>query len=158
MLVSILFPIQYVPEILENGILKFTFENIMLPDSNVNLIASNGFMKFKIGLKENLSPGTVIHNSAGIYFDFNAPVITETVFHTIEIPTEYLVENESICRGDSIQGIEIQNDTLLVQTIKLSNQNNVEMTLVYVLEHSYSDSTVYINSGAEINGEIIGSR
>ena len=146
---------HYESEILENGILKFTFENIMLPDSNINLIASNGFVKFKIGLKENLIPGTVINNSAGIYFDFNAPVVTETVFHTIEIPTEYLVQNEEICRGDSLQGIEIQNDTLLIQTIELSHLNSVEMTYVHVLEHSYSDSTIYINSGVEINGEII---
>ena len=146
---------HYEPEILENGILKFTFENIMLPDSNVNLVASNGFVKFKIGLKENLLPGTVINNSAGIYFDFNAPVITETVFHTIEIPTEYIIENEMICRGEIFQGIEIQNDTLLIDTIKLNNLNSLEMTIVHVLEHSYSDSTIYINSGTEINGEII---
>ncbi|MFK7770526.1 MAG: T9SS type A sorting domain-containing protein [Saprospiraceae bacterium] len=146
---------HYEPEILENGILKFTFENIMLPDSNVNLVGSNGFVKFKIGLKENLSPGTIINNSAGIYFDFNAPIITETVFHTIEIPTEYLVQNEEICRGDSLQGIEIQNDTLLIETIELSHLNSVEMTIVHVLEHSYSDSIIYINSGTEINGEII---
>ncbi len=146
---------HYESEILENGILKFTFANIMLPDSNVNLVASNGFVKFKIGLKENLTPGIVINNSAGIYFDFNAPIITETVFHTIEILTEYVFINEMICRGDIFQGIEIQNDTLLIDTIKLNNLNSVEMTSVYVLEHSYSDSTIYIDSGTEINGEII---
>ncbi len=146
---------HYEPELLENGILKFTFENIMLPDSNVNLIASNGFVKFKIGLKENLPPGTMITNSAAIYFDFNAPVITETIFHAIEIPTEYSIENEHVCQGDIFQGIEIQSDTLLIETIKLSNLNSVEMTFVHVLEHSYSDSTIYINSGTEINGEII---
>ncbi|MFK8006653.1 MAG: T9SS type A sorting domain-containing protein [Saprospiraceae bacterium] len=146
---------HYESEILENGILKFTFDNILLPDSNVNLIASNGFVKFKIGLKENLIPGTVINNSAGIYFDFNAPIITENVFHTIEIPTEYLVQNAEICRGDSLLGIEIQNDTLLTQTIELNYLNSVEMTVVHVLEHSYSDSTIYIDSGTEINGEII---
>ena len=31
----------------------------------------------------NLNLGTVITNSAGIYFDFNAPVITNQTFHTI---------------------------------------------------------------------------
>lgn len=146
---------HYQAEILENGILKFTFDNIMLPDSNVNLEASNGFVKFKIGLKENLPPGTVITNSAAIYFDFNPPVITETVFHTIEIPTEYSIENEAICRGDSIFGFEVQNDTFLVETIKLSNLNNVEITMIEVLEHSYSDSLILINSGTVINGELI---
>jgi len=146
---------HYESEILENGILKFTFENIMLPDSNVNLVASNGFVKFKIGLKEDLLPGTIINNSAGIYFDFNAPVITETIFHTIEIPTEYLIAEEEICRGEIFQGMEIQSDTLLVDTIELSNLISVQMTMVHVLEHSYSDSTIYLDSGTEINGEII---
>jgi hypothetical protein len=70
-------------EILDENVLRFTFDNIMLPDSNVNEPASHGFVKFAIRQQPNLPLGTVIENSAAIYFDFNEPVITETVFLTI---------------------------------------------------------------------------
>jgi hypothetical protein len=69
---------------IENGhTLVFKFNNIMLPDSNTNEAASHGFIRFKIAQKSNNAIGTVIENSAAIYFDFNAPVITNTTFHTV---------------------------------------------------------------------------
>ena len=66
-----------------SGILKFTFDNILLPDSTTNEPASHGFIKYRISQKENVPLGSVINNSAAIYFDFNAPVITNTTFHTV---------------------------------------------------------------------------
>ncbi|MEM9824801.1 MAG: T9SS type A sorting domain-containing protein, partial [Bacteroidota bacterium] len=70
--------------IAEDDVLFFNFENIMLPDSNINEPASHGFVKFKIKQELDNLPGTLIENSAGIYFDFNAPVITNTSVHQIE--------------------------------------------------------------------------
>ncbi len=67
----------------EENILVFRFNNIMLPDSNVNEAASHGFLKFKISQMPDLADDNVIENSAAIYFDFNKPVITNTVMHTI---------------------------------------------------------------------------
>lgn len=55
----------------------------MLPDSHVNQIASNGFFKFNVKQKANNPDGTLLENKAAIYFDFNAPVITNMVYHTI---------------------------------------------------------------------------
>ena len=66
------------------GILTFQFDNIMLPDSNINELASHGFVKFKVAQKADLPAGTIIQNSAAIYFDFNAPIITNETTHTIE--------------------------------------------------------------------------
>ncbi|MGK0364599.1 MAG: putative repeat protein (TIGR01451 family) [Saprospiraceae bacterium] len=67
----------------ETGHLTFNFYNIILPDSMTNPEASQGFVSFKIRQKENLEDYTAIENSAGIYFDFNEPVITNTVLHTV---------------------------------------------------------------------------
>ncbi len=69
--------------ILEGNVIRFKFSNILLPDSFVNEPLSHGFLKFKIAQKADNPDGTVIENSAGIYFDFNEPVITNTVFNTI---------------------------------------------------------------------------
>ncbi len=65
------------------GTLSFLFENIMLPDSNVNELASHGFIKFKISQKRDNPIGTQIYNEAGIYFDNNLPIITNETWHTI---------------------------------------------------------------------------
>jgi hypothetical protein len=65
------------------NVLRFTFDPIYLPDSTVNEPASNGFIKYRVAQKKNLTNGTLIQNSASIYFDFNAPVKTNTTVHTV---------------------------------------------------------------------------
>ncbi|MBL7783758.1 MAG: T9SS type A sorting domain-containing protein [Saprospiraceae bacterium] len=69
-----------------NRVLKFTFQPIALPDSTTNLDGSQGYVTFRIRQNPGLPTGTVIENNADIYFDFNAPVRTNTVFHTIHEP------------------------------------------------------------------------
>jgi uncharacterized repeat protein (TIGR01451 family) len=69
--------------LLDGNVLRFKFDNILLPDSNVNEAASHGFVKFRIPQKADNPDGTLIENSAAIYFDFNEPIITNTTFHTI---------------------------------------------------------------------------
>ncbi len=70
-------------ELFSDGIIKFTFEDIMLPDSTSNEAESHGFIQFTIAQKANLPVGTEIHNEAAIYFDFNSPIITNQTLHTI---------------------------------------------------------------------------
>ncbi len=60
------------------GYVEFYFDNIMLPDSNVNESASHGFVKFEIEADKSLEIGDSILNKAYIYFDFNPPVLTNT--------------------------------------------------------------------------------
>lgn len=59
--------------------LSIIFENILLPDSNVNEPASHGYVKFRIKPFPEMDYGTSIQNTAAIYFDFNEPVLTNTV-------------------------------------------------------------------------------
>jgi GEVED domain/Secretion system C-terminal sorting domain/SprB repeat len=70
-------------EVINNNVIKFNFFGIMLPDSNTNLQGSNGHITFSIKQKPNLAAGTVINNTAKIYFDYNAPIITGTTTNTI---------------------------------------------------------------------------
>lgn len=64
-------------ELKGQGILVFTFANILLPDSNINEPGSHGFVGFRIQPRLPLFAGDEIGNIANIYFDFNPPVITE---------------------------------------------------------------------------------
>jgi len=65
------------------NILEVQFPNILLVDSMTNEPASNGFFQYKIQQKANNPIGTIINNTAAIYFDFNPPIFTNTTYHTI---------------------------------------------------------------------------
>ncbi|THH36448.1 DUF7619 domain-containing protein [Neolewinella litorea] len=73
----------YTLRIQEGGHLVFRFDNIFLPDSNVNLVGSEGFVNFEIKAHQHLPDFTVVENTAAIYFDFNKPVWTNTVVSTL---------------------------------------------------------------------------
>jgi uncharacterized repeat protein (TIGR01451 family) len=62
---------------------KFIFNNIILPDSTTNEPESHGYVNFSIKTKTAVSNNSLLENTAAIYFDFNPPVITNTVFHTL---------------------------------------------------------------------------
>lgn len=64
-------------------VLEWRFNNIMLPDSTTDEPGSHGFVMFKVQQVSDLPFGTVIENTANIYFDFEEPVITNTYFHTV---------------------------------------------------------------------------
>jgi hypothetical protein len=67
----------FIPSFGEGRELIFTFNDILLPDSTTDLLGSQGFVAFRLKPRSGLLPGDVIENMAGIYFDFNPPIITE---------------------------------------------------------------------------------
>jgi hypothetical protein len=75
---------QPLVQLRENAV-RFDFLNINLPDGNTNEPLSHGYVQYKVKLKDNLPIGTQISNTAFIYFDFNAPVVTNTTTNTIAV-------------------------------------------------------------------------
>ncbi len=61
-----------------DGILTFEFRDIFLPDSTSNFEGSQGYVSYLIRTIDGLAENTLVTNSAGIYFDLNPPVITNT--------------------------------------------------------------------------------
>jgi uncharacterized repeat protein (TIGR01451 family) len=79
------------------GIAAFTFDNILLPDSNTNEAASHGFVTLAVKANKDLAVGDSIYNRAGIYFDFNEPVITNKALTRIATVTSiYTYTNTSL--------------------------------------------------------------
>lgn len=77
----------------EKGIIEWHFNNILLQDSFHNEKASHGFIKFKIKPQQiPLSIGAKLQNKAGIYFDFNAPVVTNTTSNLVTKQTSAIRE------------------------------------------------------------------
>ncbi len=93
----------YLFDLSSEGILSFRFPNILLADSNVNEAASHGYVRFRVEQRKDLPLGSRIENRAGIYFDFNEPVMTNTAFHTVGEPLiSFAVDRPSDLVGLSI--------------------------------------------------------
>lgn len=65
--------------------LLFEFINIQLPDSNVNEPASHGYILFRVKPLTTVAANSVIPNKASIYFDFNAPIVTNAAQTYIQL-------------------------------------------------------------------------
>lgn len=106
---------NYVLTIQDGNKLKWTFSNILLPDSNRNSAKSHGFIAFKIKPSSSLVTGSKIENKADIYFDFNPPITTNFAATVIkELPTPPLkpVINSSVekyCLNATDQKLKVQN-------------------------------------------------
>jgi len=70
-------------ELQSNGAVRFAFNNILLPDSNINEPESHGYVRYRILADAGLSDSTEVTNTAHIFFDFNPDVITNTTLNTL---------------------------------------------------------------------------
>jgi Secretion system C-terminal sorting domain len=61
---------------------EFLFENINLPGT-ANEPLSHGYITYKVKPISTIAVGNVIPNIANIYFDFNAPIVTNTASTTV---------------------------------------------------------------------------
>ncbi len=69
---------------LSGNIVRFSFSQILLPDSGSDEVNSHGYVKYFINQKPDLAYGTVITNNAEIYYNcYDPPIITNTVINTI---------------------------------------------------------------------------
>lgn len=65
---------------LVNGSIDFIFDNINLPTATSDPEGSQGFVAFKVKPVSTVQLNDVVANAADIYFDFNAAIVTNTVF------------------------------------------------------------------------------
>jgi len=72
---------------LHGNVLTFRFNNIMLPDSTTDLEGSIGYVQYRIKAVEGLPVGTIIENTAHIFFDFNEAIVTNTTQNEFVIIT-----------------------------------------------------------------------
>jgi uncharacterized repeat protein (TIGR01451 family) len=76
-------------------VLRFIFNNIMLPDSGANEPKSHGFVTYKVSAKYGLVKDTEIRNTAHIYFDFNPAIVTNTTINKITITSLNEIEGSN---------------------------------------------------------------
>jgi len=96
--VSSLMPLHgshsYVTRVRDTNIVEFIFENINLPFDDAN---NDGYVAFKIKTQPTLVVNDTFENNAEIYFDYNAPIITNVAQTTVAIlGLADLVSDESL--------------------------------------------------------------
>jgi uncharacterized repeat protein (TIGR01451 family) len=97
-LVSSTHPVQ--PEISKDKVLTFYFDNILLVDSVQNEPLSHGAVQFRIKPLANVQINDSISNRSSIYFDYNEPVLTNTVkTKYVGYPTVNLGSDIAVCGG-----------------------------------------------------------
>ncbi|WP_430412580.1 DUF7619 domain-containing protein [Kordia sp.] len=74
----------------EDNSVEFIFENINLPFDDAS---NDGYVVFKIKTLPTLQENDTFDNNAAIYFDFNAPIITNTATTLIMNPLSVSEEN-----------------------------------------------------------------
>ncbi|MEM7085597.1 MAG: T9SS type A sorting domain-containing protein [Bacteroidota bacterium] len=70
---------EYRTEIVDGNFISFFFDEINLPSVDIDPEGSNGYVAFQVRTLETLQLLDFITNEANIFFDFNAPILTNTV-------------------------------------------------------------------------------
>jgi len=102
-------------------VLFFQFFNINLPDSNANEANSHGFVKFKIAPYDTLANGTVVQNTADIYFDYNIPVITNT---------SQVIISDTVIYGNPLLIHDIQKESQVTDIRIYPNPTTGKITVI----------------------------
>jgi uncharacterized repeat protein (TIGR01451 family) len=146
-----------------DNVIWFRFNNILLPDSNTNELLSHGFVKYRIQPKSSLVLGDMVENEAYIYFDFNAPILTNTTTTIVAIPTDLASMQKGqtleikpnpiqqgwlfISSGSQIQSLEIM-DVAGKTLMNLEGNNKTEMKV----NLDYLRAGVYLLRVRDIEG------
>lgn len=130
---------EYSLEILEENILQFSFNDILLVDSFKNEPLSHGYIRFEIDQQVDVPLETVIKNSAAIYFDFNKPIITNVTEHTL---------------GKEFIEIEVRTSTFETPLMKMDVYPNpfAESTMVTIEELNGKEHSFFLY---DLNGRLV---
>jgi uncharacterized repeat protein (TIGR01451 family) len=133
--------------------LGFHFDNILLPDSATDPEGSQGYVVFEISPLAGLPPGTEIGNTAEIIFDYNDPVITNTVVNTLTDTLPWFASffADTVCSGadylfpDGYMATGIT--TTMVHSIHLISPDGCDSLLTITVFPFSADTSVTVAGG-----------
>lgn len=131
-------------------IAKFTFNNINLPPQTTDDLRSNGMFSYTIKTKPGLAIGTQFRNRASIYFDYNAPVVTNTTLNTLGSPATDGVANSPIGSNNSSFSLypnpASRSFNALISSV---NNGNADMKLSDVTGKTMISKTIALQKGTQ---------
>lgn len=139
----------------KNNQFEFIFENINLPFDDAN---NDGYLVYKIKLKDNLTIGTTFTNQANIYFDFNFPIITNVESTTVSTlsNSDFQLKNIVLSPNPTSDIITIQSDTLtnfIVEIYDLVGKKVGEYKNQKSIKISNLNSGIYLFKILDINSK-----
>ena len=135
---------DYVVTRTENS-LEWYFEDINLPAEQDDAEGSNGFVYFRIQPKPGYTLGDVIPNTAAIYFDFNAPVITN------RFETQFVDDALSVAEFDFNGFNMYPNPATDVLTIKLNNISSANLSIYNIQGKLIKERTISNEQNLELS-------
>ncbi len=128
--------------------LEWNFENINLPAEQDDAEGSNGFVYFKIKPKSGYIIDDVIPNAAAIYFDFNAPIITNT-FETEFIAVETLTVKPAIVTDFKMYPNPAKNHVKI--TLNAFVDDNLKLSVYDIQGKAVNLNSVYENTWIDLD-------
>ncbi|MFT6503024.1 MAG: putative repeat protein (TIGR01451 family) [Crocinitomicaceae bacterium] len=141
-------------DVLPSNTIDFKFDAINLPDSSSNQLASHGWVVFEIDPLPNLSDGTEIINSVGIYFDYNPPIVTNTVHITY---VDVIDCSLGLFPLNEMEVHVYPNPTTGIITIELAQASESVSLTVMSIDGRVVSSASYL-SGSEFQVNLLGQK
>lgn len=127
---------EYTTTVSETGLVTFTFSNINLPWKSVYGDAlSSGLINYSIHRKSTTPVGTEFTNTANIYFDYNAPITTNTTLNTLKDSTASI--DEVLFSENSTDAVTLDLFPVPARdfiTIRLNNVSKSEVAMVNIID------------------------
>ncbi|WP_338766207.1 BspA family leucine-rich repeat surface protein [Bernardetia sp. ABR2-2B] len=162
-----------------NNVINFKFDNINLPDSTSSPELSQGYVIFEVSEQDTGRLDTArIENKSYIYFDTNAPIITNTVKNTVvdilpncnpsdgtpiadcQLPTNLTAETLSATRvklswttpaNTNAINYEIYRNNQLLQTVVASQLSFIDSLVSSSTQYTYFIKAICGNNTATSN-------
>lgn len=128
---------------LGNGVMKFNFPGIWLPDSTANEPESHGDVVFSIKENAGNGIGSVIENTGYIYFDWNPAIITNTTVNT----------NDALGLDEAVNEVGISPNPF-TGTVSVASAKKIDLiTVLDITGKVIFETTVNdFNAELELNG------
>ena len=153
-------------QIQDERYITFQFDDINLPDSTTNFLGSQGFINYRIKAKDDIIEGSHVDNTAHIYFDFNPPIVTNTVTSVMleELPAcvinDMFFDQQSKIDDflldfrpcDKVEGNIIISGPDIVNLNGLSNIENIIGNLV--IENTSLETFQGLNNLKKLTGDL----
>ena len=128
---------------------KFTFSNIFLPTKTSNDLRSNGMFTYTIKTMPGLPIGTQFKNRASIYFDYNAPVMTNQTLNTLGASSTTVVSNTAAEQKKSFTIYPNPANRSFYSVINSTSATSAEMSISDVTGKVLISKTIALQNGAQ---------
>jgi uncharacterized repeat protein (TIGR01451 family) len=128
--------------------ITWIFDNILLPDSNVNEPLSHGYIAFRIKAKTTLAAGDYFQNKASIYFDYNLPIVTNNAITVVSSAIVTSVRNVS---NDEMKIVALPNPSNGNLYMKISGKliGKFEYSIIDLYGRVLQTQTIERNAGQD---------